>query len=154
MSGYFFFEPSLVALILVARVYSFCSPIWFYLCFQNFCFLFFLFFLLYSKDSATLVRSRARVFSLADFVFLVLDSLGRDSLVVIPLVNTFKIIIIELEGRWPLEQWISESRTIILDFKFALAFALTAFYIISSKLTDSQSCYSISNFVGKTQASI
>ena len=51
---------------------------------RNLRFLFFLTFLLYSKDSAVFVRGGAKTFFLAGFAFLGLDSLERGFFAVVP----------------------------------------------------------------------
>ena len=141
MLGYFFFNPASVTLVPVAGIYSFCFFVWSRLYSRNLHFLSFLSFLLCSEDSAILVRGRAEVFSLADFASLGLDSLERNFFAVVPWVCIFKAVL--LEGRWSLEQWISESWTMVLDRCPACVCALTALCTISSNFTDSWSCYSI-----------
>ena len=81
-----------------------------------------------------------------DFGSLILGSLGQEkSLAVVFWVYTFEAVL--LEGRWPRGQRISESRTMMVDLRPALAFALTALYTISLKFTNSRSCCSISNLI-------
>ena len=75
------------------------------------------------------------------FISLTLGSSWWESLAVVPWVYTFEAVL--LEGWWPLGQRISESRTMVLDLRPALAYALTAFYTISSKFMDFRSCCSI-----------
>ena len=89
-----------------------------------------------------LVRDGAGVFLLVGFKFLGLDSLDLDSLAVEPWVYT--LIKVFWDGQWPLRQWESVSRTIILDFGLVLAFTLIIFCIISSKLVDARFCCLIS----------
>ena len=134
MLGYFFFDPASVTLVPVAGVCSFLS--------RNLRFLSFLSLLPSSEDSAALVRGGAGVFFSAGFASLGLDSSGRGSFADVPLVCTFEAVL--LEGRWPQEQRIFESRTMVLDLRPTFASALTVFYTISSKSMASQSCYSIS----------
>ena len=98
----------------------------------------FLFFLYCFESSAALVRTA--------FVSLALGFLGWEkSLAVVICVYTFKVVL--LEGRWPLGQQISNFWIIVLDFRPALASALTVFCIISSKFIDSRSCCSISTLI-------
>ena len=78
---------------------------------------------------------------LTGFAFLRLDSLGRDSFAVVSWVCTFETVL--LERRWPLGQQISESRTMTLDLRPALASVLTALCTISPKSMDFRSCCSI-----------
>ena len=81
-----------------------------------------------------------------DFISLALDfSRWGKFLAVILWVCTFEAVL--LERRWLLEQQISESRTMVLDFRLALTSALIAFCTISSKFTDSPSCCFISTLI-------
>ena len=141
MSAYFFFNPALVMLVPVAGVCFFCSLVWSWLCFQNFRFLScrsFLFFLFCSKDSAALVWT--------DFAFLALGFSGREeALTVVFWICTFKTVL--LEGQWPREHQISESRTMVLDLRLVLVSPLTTFCNISSKSMASQSCCFISTLI-------
>ena len=89
MSGYFFFDPASVTLVPVDGICFFLS--------RNLRFLSFLSFLLCSKDSAALVRSKVGAFFLADFASLGLDSLERGSFADISWVCTFEEVL--LEGR-------------------------------------------------------
>ena len=145
MSGYFFFDPTSVTMVLMAEFYFFCSPMWSRLCSQNLRFLSFLFFLSYSEDSTTLVWDRTEAFFLADFAFLGLDSSGRGSFAVVTWICTLEAVL--LRERWPQKQQISEFRTILLDLRPALASALTILCIISSKFMDSLSYCSISTLI-------
>ena len=140
MSSYFLFKLASVTLVFVPRVYSFLSLIWSCQYFRNFYFLSFLSFLFCSKNSIILSWSRKEVFFLVGFVFLDLDFLKQDFFAVVPSISSFKIVEIELEGHRPLRQHIFKLWTMMLDFRPALAFVLTVFYTISSKLMDSQSC--------------
>ena len=76
MLGYFFFDPASVTLVPVAGVCSFLS--------RNLCFLSFLSFLPYFKDSVALVRGGAKAFLLAGFASLGLDSLEWGSFADVP----------------------------------------------------------------------
>ena len=142
ISRYFSFNKVSVTLVLMTRVYFICSPVRSRLWSHNLRFLFFLFFLPSSKNSAILVWARADAFSLDNFVSLGLDFLSPGCFIVNLWVYTFESLL--LEERWSLKQQISKFRTIIQDCRPFLTFALTVFYIISLKFTDFWFCYSIS----------
>ena len=118
----FFFFRALI-LLPVAGVYLFCSR----LRPQS---LFFLFFFL--TVSAALPHGKA------GFGFLFLDSSERGEFLWLQSwVCTLKKVL--RDGRWPLGQWKSESRTIVLDLRLVLTSTLTALYTISLKLIDTWS---------------
>ena len=108
----------------------------------------FFFFLSYSRFfflqlglAGSLEQGGAGALSSVNIAFLDLDSSVRSSLAVVPWVCTFEKVL--WDGQWPLQQWASDFRTMVLDFRPALASALTTFCTISSKSIGSRSCYSI-----------
>ena len=129
-----FFFGTLV-LTLVAGVCSpGCSRLWFR------SFFFFTFLSSFLAGSAISSRDGAGFGSLA------LGSSERgESLWLEPWVCTLEVVL--WDERWPMGQRASNSRTMVLDLKPALAFALTAFCTISSKFVDSRSYCSISTLM-------
>ena len=112
----------------------------------------FFFFLSYSRFffsqlglAGSSERGKAGALPSVDFASLGLDSSVRGSLAVVPWVCIFEEVL--WDGRWPLGQRASNSRTMVLDLRPALASALTTFCTISSKSMDSRSCYSISTLI-------
>ena len=95
--------------------------------------------------SVDLEQGRVGALPSACFASLGLDFLVRGSLAIVPWVCIFEEVL--WDGRWPPKQWVSDSRTMVLDLRPALASALTAFYTISWKFMDSQSYCSISNLI-------
>ena len=133
---FFFFFETLVVLTLVARVYSFRSPMCFRLWPWN------LFFL--SLLSSFLVNSIASSYDGADFGSLGLVFLEWDKSLE-PWVYTFEEVL--WDGRWPLGQQASESRIMVLDLWPALTSAFTTLCTISLKLVDAWSYCSISTLI-------
>ena len=110
--------------------------------FQSHFFLKYSFFLSWRKIfSGSLVRGGAGVFPLAVCESLGLDSFSLDFLAVEPWIYT--LVEVFWNGQWPLGQRKSVSWIIILDFRPALASALTVLCTISLKLVNAQSCCSI-----------
>ena len=92
--------------------------------------------------SSFLAGSAGSSYGGTDFGSLVLGSSEREkSSALVPWVCTFKAVLLERRSPW--RQRISKSRTMMVDLEPALASTLTFFCTISSKFTDSRSCYSI-----------
>lgn len=129
---FFFFFEILMALLLVAKICSFYSPV---LSCLRYLIFFFLSFFSYSKGFATLISGKA------DFGFLTLGFLEQDFLMVVSWVCIFEVML--LKKQWLLGQLESVFLTMALDCKPVFAFQLTAFCTIFSKLIDAWFCYFI-----------